>query len=153
MDEDVVLGCRSQANQFSLVFLLLLVAIVAACLAIVVSSENKYHALCWLVPPIFILSRNHRDISLLSLIVRFCFAVVVWSILFFPAVFQDTEKWLAENEDWVSQTAGYDATNENLVAFFGFIPATIYSGLVVLVSCGITFVIRQFSRNSQSPVA
>ena len=139
--------------EFSLRTLLLIVAIVAACLAFVVASENRYHAICWIVPPLFILTRNHRNLGCLSLGVRFFLAVVVWSALFFPAVFQDTEKWLAENEDWVNEQAGYDATNENLVAFVGFIPASIYSGFVVLISCGITYALRKLRPKSDSTVA
>ena len=140
--------------EFSLRTLLLIVAIVAACLAFVVASDNRYHAICWLVPPLFILTRNHRELGCASLAIRFFLAVIVWSILFFPAVLQDTETWEVNNQDWIAAKPGeYDAINENLVAFIGFIPASIYSGFVVLVSCGITYALRKMRPKPDSTVA
>jgi len=139
--------------EYSLRTLLILVALVGAALAFIVASENRYHAICWLVPPLFILTRNHRKLDWVSLVVRFFLAVIVWSILFFPAVFQDTEKWLAQNQEWVDEQPGYDAINENLVAFVGFIPASIYSGFIVLVSCGITYVYRRWKPKPGATVA
>ena len=140
--------------ELSLRTLLLLVAVVAACVAFVVASDNRYHAICWLIPPLFILTRNHRKIGWASLGFRFFLAVVAWSILFFPAVLQDTETWEANNQDWIAAHPGeYDAINENLVAFVGFIPASIYSGFVVLVSCGITFALRRWRPKPDATLA
>ena len=148
-DDNVVRGFS--IPKFSLRTSLLMVAIVAMCLAFVVASENRYHAVCWLVPPLFILTRNHRRLGYVSLAIRFVLAVIVWSILFFPAVLQDTETWETNNQDWIAAHPGeYDAINENLVAFVAFIPGSIYSGFVVLVSCGITYALRKMKPKPDS---
>ena len=112
-DDDVIRGFSTP--KFSLRTLLLIVAIVAMCVAFVVASENRYHAICWLVPPLFILTRNHGRLDYASLAIRFALAVVVWSILFFPAVLQDTRTWEANNQDWIAaHPSEYDAINETL---------------------------------------
>ena len=88
-DDNVIRGFS--IPKFSLRTLLLIVTIVAMCVAFVIASDNRYHAICWLVPPLFILTRNHGKLDYASLAIRFVLAVVVWSILFFPSVLQDTE--------------------------------------------------------------
>ena len=148
-DDNVIRGFS--IPKFSLRTLLLIVAIVAMCVSFVVASENRYHAICWLVPPLFILTRNHGRLDYVSLAIRFALAVVVWSILFFPAVLQDTRTWEANNQDWIAaHPSEYDAINENLVAFVGFIPGSIYSGFVVLVSCAITYALPNMRPKSDS---
>ena len=154
MNLDASVNRKSALPIFSLRTLLMLIAIFAVCLAFFAASENKYHATCWLVPPMFILSRNHRHNGCASLTIRFVLAVVVWSALFFPAVLQDTQTWEANNQDWLNAHPGeYDAINENLVAFLGFIPASIYSGFIVLLSCGITYALRRWKPCPNSTVA